>query len=67
MGVALSGVTNSFGELALDATTGKLFIGERGTVPDATGAGMLVFDNGSLSNTQVDKALPPYDVLVARW
>ncbi len=67
VGVALSGVTNSFGELAVDPTTGKLFIGERGTVPDATGAGMLVFDNGSLSNTQVDKALPPYDVLVARW
>ncbi len=63
VGAALPNVADSFGELAFDSVTARLFIGDRTYGSEA----LRVYEGGVLTALQASGALAPSDLQVARW
>jgi hypothetical protein len=62
VGTAIDGIGDSSGEIYFDNKAGLLYVGDRTTGT----AALKIYDGSKLSSVASD-ALPPYDVLVARW
>jgi len=63
VGAALPGVADSFGELAFDAKTGLLYIGDRTFGAEA----LKVYNGSTVQNVGAGNALAPYDLQVTHW
>ena len=63
VGAPLSGIADSFGELAFDEETGRLYVGDRTYGQEKFWA----FDGQKTTAISVGDALPVYDVITTRW
>lgn len=63
VGAPLEGIADSFGELAFDDETGRLYVGDRTYGQEK----FWVFDGQKSTAISVGDALPVYDVITARW